>query len=68
MIHHNENKSIRLVIIIGVRDHFRWGGGGAQHFVPEFRILARKSNVFGQCIFCRTWGGGCLEENTTLLK
>ena len=34
------------------------GGGGAQHFLPEFRILARKSNMFEQCIFVAHGGGG----------
>ena len=51
---------------IGVRDHFRGGGGGGggdnifggTTFLPEFRIFARKSNMFGQCIFVLTWGGG----------
>ena len=62
--------------IIAVRDHFRFFFfffflGGHQNVCPNYGILARKSNMFGQCIFCPTWGrggGGCLEENTTLLK
>ena len=50
---------------------FPFRGGGAQHFLPEFCILARKSNMFGQCSFVahKGGGGGCLEEeNATLLK
>ena len=61
---------------IGVRDHFRLGRGGgggggggeAQHFLPESLILARKSNMFGQCIFIPHGGGGVGEEGITLLK
>ena len=34
------------------------GVGGAQNFLPEFRILARKANMFEQCIFVAHWGGG----------
>ena len=41
-----------IAATIGVRDHFRLGGGGAQQFLPE------KSNMFGQCIFASHGGGG----------
>ena len=37
---------------------FFWGGGGAQNLLPEFRILARKSNVFGNAFFSHMGGGG----------
>ena len=32
-------------------------GGGGQKNLPEFRILARTSNIFGQCIFALGGGG-----------
>ena len=40
---------------IGIRDHFRLG---AQHFLPEALIFARKVEYVWAIHFCRTWGGG----------
>ena len=47
---------------IGVRDHFRWGGGGGagHNIFARISILARKSNMCWAMHFCRTWGGGGL--------
>ena len=39
---------------IGVRDHFRLGG--AQHFLPEFLIFARKVEYVWAMHFCLTKG------------
>ena len=62
---------------IGLRDHFRLGGGGegAGRTTYFARILypcpKTKSNMFGQFIFvahCHGGGGGgCLEEENTTL-
>ena len=38
------------------------GGGGTTFFCPESLILARKSNMFGQCIFTAHGGGGGKEN------
>ena len=49
---------------IGVRDHFRLGGGGVPttFFCPNFSFLPEKSNMFGQCIFASHGGGGGKRE------
>ena len=45
---------------IGVRDHFHLG---AQHFLPEFLIFARKVEYVWAMHFCLTrWGGGGGEQ------
>ena len=49
--------------VIGVRDHFRLGGG-AQHLLPEFLIFARKVEYVWAMHFCLTWEGGGGEESS----
>ena len=44
------------------------GGGGAQHFMPEFLILTRKFNMFWAMHFCRTWGGGVWRRKILLFE
>ena len=60
--------SAYMHVLIGVREHFRWGGGGGDIFLPEALILARKLNMFGKCIFVALGGGVGEKENITLLK
>ena len=45
---------------IGVRDHFRLGGGGTKIFARISHLCPKieNSNMFGQCIFASHGGGG----------
>ena len=57
--------SFCLVQSIGVRDHFRWGGGGHNIFSPNFLSLPENRICFGNA-FLSNMGGGGGGENATL--
>ena len=48
--------TIKIMTVIGVRDHFCLGGGGAQHFFARILYPCPKVEYVLGSAFFRTWG------------